>query len=937
MDNKLAVTTSPRPTNRRRGQALAEFALTLPILLLLMFGIIEFARIFQAWVVLQNSARAAARYAITGQVDANRLEEQADALAFSLGDSAAAADPETRQWLCQDGDHRGSHADFGPYSGDLESMFANQWDGLDCEPGSEDHQGLVNDIGRIPSIRDQARVGAAGLDLRIFEEEAYQVQTDPVTGDFVRWENDDVPGWFHVFICSSRITLREDDTAADGWEPPRYIANRDALTCRVLEERSPARGDDGQSVNNLDQQQWDAGGPGDAVEIIVTFNHPLITPLALPTYVQLQARRVMINEAFRASRVINLPPVLAQPTNTPSNTPPPTSTATTTATFLPTDTPTPSDTPTETGTPTPSATPDCALLDITGITFSGSYLQVSFRNQNFAPLRLEGVRVEWVKPALYSSMYGDFMQWNGSTFWDGNDMSSPTLAGLAPGPGSPEGSWYATANTQLDGNSTGIWQMRFANGPNNLADYLDTYDFNGSTFYFSNGCVLTINEALPAEDTPVPTDTPPPVCGDYTIRFEAFGPHGVVQFSIINGGGTPIQIQGIDMHWVYYFSGMTLDFIAIGGNNAFDTAAVIMWDGNDTGTTIGGDTNTASGTLGSEPTWLVNATVNAFDTVYMWLDFDGTSSNLQDDYNAQAWDFNGTILAYDNGCYASPPVVEPPPEPICGDGVTQWDIGEQCDDGNTVGGDGCDAFCQIECGNGSLDGSEECDDGNRNSGDGCTSNCRLEYCGDGTRQSALGEECDDGDTDNNDWCNNSCEYTCGNGVVNSGEQCDDGNTNNNDACGNDCRTNYCGDGDVTSGIGEQCDEGSNNGVPGSGCSSTCRIVPPVCGNGYVESGEQCDDGNTNNTDRCTNSCTRTYCGDGTVNTPNGNNQNEQCDDGNNSSGDGCSSSCQIETPPTEECGNGIVEGSEACDLGPNNGVPGFGCDINCQTSQGGSG
>jgi len=36
------------PARNRRGQTMAEFALTLPILLLLMFGVIEFARIFHA-------------------------------------------------------------------------------------------------------------------------------------------------------------------------------------------------------------------------------------------------------------------------------------------------------------------------------------------------------------------------------------------------------------------------------------------------------------------------------------------------------------------------------------------------------------------------------------------------------------------------------------------------------------------------------------------------------------------------------------------------------------------------------------------------------------------------------------------------------------------------------------------------------------------------
>src|SRR5207244_11859901 len=50
----------------------------------------------------------------------------------------------------------------------------------------------------------------------------------------------------------------------------------------------------------------------------------------------------------------------------------------------------------------------------------------------------------------------------------------------------------------------------------------------------------------------------------------------------------------------------------------------------------------------------------------------------------------------------------------CGNGVV--DPGEQCDDGNTVSGDGCSASCRLEaCGNGILDPGEQCDDGDRKS------------------------------------------------------------------------------------------------------------------------------------------------------------------------------------------------------------------------------
>jgi PKD repeat protein len=46
-----------------RGQSLVEFALTLPVLLLLVAGGIDFGRVFLGWVSLNNTARIAANYA----------------------------------------------------------------------------------------------------------------------------------------------------------------------------------------------------------------------------------------------------------------------------------------------------------------------------------------------------------------------------------------------------------------------------------------------------------------------------------------------------------------------------------------------------------------------------------------------------------------------------------------------------------------------------------------------------------------------------------------------------------------------------------------------------------------------------------------------------------------------------------------------------------
>lgn len=75
----------------------------------------------------------------------------------------------------------------------------------------------------------------------------------------------------------------------------------------------------------------------------------------------------------------------------------------------------------------------------------------------------------------------------------------------------------------------------------------------------------------------------------------------------------------------------------------------------------------------------------------------------------------------------------------CGDGVIEGT--EECDDGDTDAGDGCDATCAEEagwtcngepstcdtvCGDGVVAGDEGCDDGNTAGGDGCDEMCAVE-------------------------------------------------------------------------------------------------------------------------------------------------------------------------------------------------------------------
>ena len=58
------------PVRGEKGQTLVEFALLLPILLLLVIGMLEFGRVLNAWLIVNNGAREGARYATVGVSEA---------------------------------------------------------------------------------------------------------------------------------------------------------------------------------------------------------------------------------------------------------------------------------------------------------------------------------------------------------------------------------------------------------------------------------------------------------------------------------------------------------------------------------------------------------------------------------------------------------------------------------------------------------------------------------------------------------------------------------------------------------------------------------------------------------------------------------------------------------------------------------------------------
>jgi fibro-slime domain-containing protein len=234
----------------------------------------------------------------------------------------------------------------------------------------------------------------------------------------------------------------------------------------------------------------------------------------------------------------------------------------------------------------------------------------------------------------------------------------------------------------------------------------------------------------------------------------------------------------------------------------------------------------------------------------------------------------------------------------CGNGTV--DNGELCDDGNKTPGDGCSVICQIPagwsctgspsvctmagvCGDGILGATEACDDGNTAASDGCAANCTSVDSGYECRVPGR-----------------LCIPACGDSKKLGGEGCDDGNTMDGDGCSVVCQVEP---GAVCTGA--------------AGGKSTCTAA--ICGNGVKEGNEGCDCGTDNamyptgckgpnglffgDASGCSKTCTKEptcrnaqgmtvacaiTCGNGNVE------GDEACDDGNPAAGDGCSPTCTLE-------------------------------------------
>ena len=349
--------------HKTRGQALVEFVIALPILLFVLFGIIEFARLTFAWMSVQNAARFGIRYAVTGEYN----EIYCVAAGSNLG---------------------ADHINADVFGGDPQDcVVPSDFPGTD---GDVKERELI-DLARLFSIRDVAEGGGTGLWIEPAVSGNYEQYLNTHSVGFIGLASE--KGYFHTTVCSNRSNQFVVDY--NNYDIPLCV---DTISNELMD---------------------DAGGPGDRVKIHIEHQHPLFLPFLTNIWpsLPLSAERDGIVEKFRTSRVMGVSgPILSAPTWTQ------TPTVTPTPTITPTSTPSP--TPTATNTPIPV---NCDLIEVVtsyaGHWTSGyQIVSVTIRNNNPVPIHLISANQQWVKNDPGRYLWA--MRFNGSS-WDILDDTNP--------------------------------------------------------------------------------------------------------------------------------------------------------------------------------------------------------------------------------------------------------------------------------------------------------------------------------------------------------------------------------------------------------------------------------------------------------------------------------------------------------------------------------
>lgn len=225
-------------------------------------------------------------------------------------------------------------------------------------------------------------------------------------------------------------------------------------------------------------------------------------------------------------------------------------------------------------TPTPSLTPtpDCNDIYAESIWISGDDLRVNVRNNNPMQVFLTDSRLTWSE--LDSSMYVNYFQYDWSTYYGGDDWSSSTTAG----PSNPY-DWGHPSGSRM------TWRSDFNNVPGGIL--WDAYSVR-LTFDYVCHVYANIEEEQPTPTntpsptwtptitltpsrTPSPTRTPTPDCDDiYANSDQIYGDD--FEFRIRNNNPQPAYLKSASLSWPAstWSPPQVFDYFRFDGNRYYD-------------------------------------------------------------------------------------------------------------------------------------------------------------------------------------------------------------------------------------------------------------------------------------------------------------------------------------------------------------------------------
>ena len=563
---------------RSRAQGLVEFALALPVLLLLIFGIIEFGRLLQAWLALENGARFGVRYATTGEYNPAYCSDAVDA--FETVRFRNNLDPDNPAlYAVMTADEKIDGRDdciVHTSDGKINNQITN----------------VLQDWARLPSIYDAALSGATGIawdaasmvsgQYNEYLKDAYDPSTFSynVFGDLLpnaaNRGNPGDPGFFTVSICSNRANSEE------GTLPDDNLPNGGAFFFDTTDFFYP--GEEGNeayryriycdyvslSDNKVVRYIDDAGGPGDRVKIELSYRHNLITPFLSewwPT-LSLNSQREGLVEKFRSSRVTGLSGAIGfRATNT--YTPPP-----------------PSETPTQTNTPMPKT-----CLNVGGVLkeiytdISGNYISDLTGSSKF-PLYPDDYDVEpkfELDPNRIGDIYGSRWRaylcppYDGAyTFYIASDdhselYLSPNQAEAAKSRIARVNGWTSSRQWDKYPSDQESATINLVGGQLYYIEALHKEGYGGDNIAvgwtgpsFSSVTVIDGQYLVPEEivlaPTLTPTPTPPADCDMLVNLLEQSYDEGMaIQYSSYGGYLLESYLQNVGPYPIY-FTGAEMDY-----------------------------------------------------------------------------------------------------------------------------------------------------------------------------------------------------------------------------------------------------------------------------------------------------------------------------------------------------------------------------------------